>query len=85
MTLDREQLILLSRLKKNQDGVDLINEILIPLLSKNHDSILGSAKDGRDELVGYGQCLNDLIKIFVDCENKLSASSKLDMNKDWAN
>ena len=66
-----EELKIFSRLKKTQDGVDFIAH-LADMSKETYDLILSSPKEKRDEIVGQGQCLAGLIKVFETCDEKLA-------------
>jgi hypothetical protein len=82
MNLTDKQLTVLKRIHVNQDLKDFREEILQPLLEQNHTHLLESSKSNRDELIGYGSCLFDLIKIFVDNTNNVSSLYKVDTNEE---
>jgi len=60
------------RVAKGPDGKDFVDDVLTPLLQKNHDDILKSGRDKRDELVGYGNCLKELVGLFEKCDIRLA-------------
>jgi hypothetical protein len=55
---------LIDRLYKTQDGKDFIEEYIKELQKTNYIQILASLPDNRAELVGYGNCLKDIVKVF---------------------
>jgi hypothetical protein len=71
-----EQLRLISRITRTQDGKDFLNEILTPMVNKNYNQLLGSGKEVRDELIGYGNCLKELVDIFENCDIRLNNITK---------
>jgi hypothetical protein len=70
--MTEEQLRLVARMVRTQDGKDFLNEILLPGVNKNYHQILGSGKEVRDELIGYGNCLKELVDIFENCDIRLN-------------
>jgi hypothetical protein len=77
--LTNEQLKLISRIIKTQDGKDLVEEVLKPLLLQNHMDILKEGKQFRDESVGFGNCLLFLIELFNDCDVKLETRANVNV------
>jgi hypothetical protein len=71
MTFKQEQLSLLVRIIRTQDGRDLLNNVLLPLTNENYQDILASNESNRSELVGKGLQLKELISIFETAEEKL--------------
>jgi hypothetical protein len=67
-----EMLRIISRLAKTQEGKDFIGEVLKPKLVENHAHILSGPKETRDELVGFGNCLQVLVTLFENCDTKLT-------------
>lgn len=67
-----QQLAVLVRLKKTQEGIDFISEVLEPLMKQNHKDILKSDKSIRDEVVGFGLCLEHLLGLLESCDTSLS-------------
>lgn len=82
--MNEQQLRILARLAKSQDGSDFLTQILVPMSEQNYQHILGTSREGRDELVGYGNCLKELIKNFLDYQVKLTTLSNTEGN-DWSN
>ncbi|CAB4174712.1 hypothetical protein UFOVP1138_43 [uncultured Caudovirales phage] len=74
--MTEEQLRLISRLSKTQEGKDYLAEVLKPMLLQNHIDILSEDKTHRDELIGFGNCLMQLITLFETCDIRLSERSK---------
>jgi hypothetical protein len=74
--MNEEQLRLISRMMKTQDGKDFIAEIIDPMLKQNHLDILGDGRALRDEVVGFGNCLLFLKSIFENCDTKLAERAK---------
>ena len=72
------QLRIISRLIKTQEGKDFLEEVLIPQYNQNHAQLLNSIKENRDELIGYGICLYELIKVFNTCDEKLAKQSSIE-------
>ena len=70
--MTEKELKLLDRVAKSMDGRDFIDEILKPMLTENHRSLLHTGKGERDELIGYGRCLTDLLELFADCDIRLA-------------
>ena len=78
MTLNQEQLSLLVRIIRTQDGKDFIENVLLPLTNDNYQDILAANKDIRSELVGKGQQLQELVKMFNTAEEKLRSFTIVD-------
>ena len=74
--MNEEQLRLLSRIIKQQEGKDFVEEILKPMLSKNHKDLLQSSRDMRDELIGYGCAIEQLIDLFNTCDQRIETQKK---------
>ena len=77
MQVTEQELRVFSRLKQNQDGIDLF-EILLNQLAQNHMILLEGKKDYRDEMIGYGACLLDITRLFKECDDKLKRYSVKD-------
>jgi hypothetical protein len=69
--MTEDQLRLISRIGKTQEGVDFVNEILKPMLSQNHIDLLREGKEFRDEMIGFGNCLANLVGLFENCDIRL--------------
>ena len=67
--LTPEKMQLIYRLKHTQDGKDYLNNILLEMLADNHKDLLTAGKQYRDELIGFGMCLDVLIKMFDKCKD----------------
>jgi hypothetical protein len=76
--MTEQQLLFLDRLGKSMEGRDLVEEILQPLLRENHQQLLNSTKEFRDELVGYGNCLNYMIELITKAADKLNRSKEVE-------
>ena len=74
MQLTEQELRIFSRLSKSPEGIDFM-EILDKKLLENHRMILGRDKEFRDEAVGYGTCLLELLELFANCDDKLKRIS----------
>ena len=72
--MTEEQLRLLARMIRTQDGKDFVEEILRPMLFQNHKDLLKDGKQFRDELIGFGNCLQLLVGLFETCDIKLESS-----------
>jgi hypothetical protein len=70
--MNEEQLRLISRISKTQEGKDFIQEILKPMLSQNHIDLLKEGRASRDEIVGFGNCLLLLVTLFENCDIRLA-------------
>ena len=66
------QLKTISRMTKTQEGRDFVEEVLKPLALDNYKDILREGKSIRDELVGYGNCLEYIVRLCEDCDSKLT-------------
>jgi hypothetical protein len=73
-----DQLRVISRLAKTQEGKDFLLEVLKPKLLENHADILRGNREFRDEVVGFGNCLQVLVTLFEECDIKLSESLTTD-------
>jgi hypothetical protein len=80
--MTESQLRLLSRISRTQEGKDFVEEILKPMLSQNHIDLLKEGRALRDEIVGYGNCLLQLINLFLTCEERLTEQKNVDP-PDW--
>jgi hypothetical protein len=82
--MTEEQNRLLSRLMKTSDGKEFVDEILRPMLLENHRNLLNSSKEFRDELIGFGGCIEHLVGLFENCDTKLKTKPQDDdPNIDW--
>lgn len=72
--MTEDQLRLLARIYKTQDGRDLVEEILKPMLISNHMDLLKEGRDHRDETIGFGNCVLFLLQLFQDAEQKLEGA-----------
>jgi hypothetical protein len=78
-----DQLKIVSRIAKTQDGKDFLDLILKNGQRANYEQILLDGKQNRDELVGYGNCLRDLVAVFENCDIRLNKSKDVD-TPSWA-
>lgn len=76
LQMTESQIRIMCRLSKTQDGKDFLAEILKDGLIANHKQLLRDGKDKRDELVGYGACLSDLVGLFENCDIRLAEMTK---------
>lgn len=81
MTL--EQLKVVSRLIKTQDGKDFLNEVLRKMVVDNYNDILTGGRQSRDELVGFGVCLKEMVVLFENCDIRLAEQGSTEPG-DWA-
>jgi hypothetical protein len=77
--MTEEQLRLMSRLIKTQEGRDFVEEILKPMLKDNHQDLLTGNKNIRDEMIGFGNCLLALLTLFETCDIKLATQAQVDI------
>jgi hypothetical protein len=68
--MTEEEWRLLSRLGKTQDGKDLI-ALFKRMAVDNYKFLLASERNMRDELIGFGCCLKEIINLFENCDKKL--------------
>lgn len=70
------QLRLLDRIYRTTDGYEFVEEYLKPLLFQNHMEILKEGRAHRDEIVGYGICLKEMIDSFQSARDLLEHNRK---------
>lgn len=80
--MTEDQLRLISRLAKTQEGKDFKEEVLKPLLFQNHMDLLNEGRATRDEIVGFGNCLLFIINLFENVDSRLQEQNKTEA-PDW--
>jgi hypothetical protein len=66
-----EQVRLLDRIYRTQEGKDYVEDILKPMSSENYFDLLKSGKEHRDELIGFGNCLMVMINQLENAGKRL--------------
>ena len=82
--MTEHQLKICSRLAKTPEGTEFLEEILRPMQSDNYRDILKEDKIHRDELVGFGGCLDVLVDLLENCDRRLTEQQKPAPEGGWA-
>lgn len=81
--MTEQQFKICSRLAKCQEGRDFLEEIIRPMQKDNYKDLLREGKEVRDELVGFGGCLDTLVDLLENCDKRLLAQEEKPP-EDWA-
>jgi len=77
MTMDEATLKLISRIGKTSDGKDFV-DMLKWMQERNYSDILKTDRSTRDEQVGFGLCLEELVGLFSECDIRLARMKEVD-------
>lgn len=74
--LDEQTYKMLKRIKETEDGKEFIN--LLNNMSKNNYKAWKHTTDSNDIFKGQAICLDGLIELFTNCEQKLTVNKPND-------
>jgi len=81
--MTEHQFKICSRLAKCQEGRDFLDEIIRPMQLDNYKDLLNDGKTSRDELVGFGCCLETIVDLLENCDKRLVAQAEKSP-EEWA-